>query len=167
MDAEARIDAAREIANLGETQAAIKYLSTVVEDESADDDHRMVAARQIAEIGNLRDGYQALNSLAQEEISDADEVLIEHLTEGAAKALTLDNAEAVMDGINTIFDLLGESGIDLEYLDLDEGHYRLRVARRVAALGDFTAAIGALEVITNNESERFDESDRQGNRILI
>ena len=135
LNAENRLAAAREVADLGETQAAIVYLTMLVSDDSAACNHRAEAVLAIAELGDIPAAVEAFFTLDTDDEPPA-KVAQQLLDLGDATPTTVDN-------LSKIINQLGE---DLD-LDINECEYRIRRARQAAQMGDTESAISILRVI--------------------
>lgn len=135
LDNAMRIQAAREIAGLGETQTAVKYLAGLVSSISVGNADRSTAAREIPQLGDATAAAQAFVALLQDD--NIDEEI--HAEAMRAIAQIDDNAVAI-----STFAALAQSYSVA-------GEHRLQAAREIARLGDMEMAIYAYSAVAEDE----------------
>ena len=178
LDNATRIQAARELANLGETQTAVKYLAGLacgLVDRWVPAD-RMAAVREIAQLSDATTAAQALADLLEDRYSDENYRAAEvreftQLVEAAVAAqahvaLLADRSideKTRAEAVRAIVQI-GDNALAVSTLTALAGNaavadeHRLQAAREIAKLGNTTAAVGAYTALVENSD--VDSSDR-------
>ena len=180
-----RMEAAREVARLGDPAAVTAAFSVLVESEEVEARYRMEAAREVARLGDTPAVIAAFSTLVESEKVEAEYLMeaaraIARLgdTEAAVYAFSelaqSDDIEAVyrfevgqeliklgdtpegVDAIHVVIALATDFGIDLGINVVD---YHMDSARKIANLGDTEAGIAILMSFVENKDCRFQYED--------
>ena len=155
IETDRRIEAASRAANLGGNAVAVAALVQLA-DSLATDPCTCVARLEIArEVAKLGDAESAVEILAA--MCEDDGLEWEERNEAAQEILKMGNTVAGVSGINAVLYFASEYGIDMGF---DEVEYRILTAERMAKSGEVEDAVAVLNVIAENEDEKYNRSDR-------
>lgn len=182
LDEAMRIQAAREIAQLGETQTAVKYLAWLCNGyavggsnfrrvvEPAD---RMAAVREIAQLVDATTAAQALADLIGDRLEEYRAAKVREFTQLVEAAAATQALVALLEdhsidektraeAVRAIVQI-GDNALAVSTLTALAGNaavadeHRLQAAREIAKLGNTTAAVNAYTaLVENSEAESSD-----------
>ena len=157
LETDRRIDAAFQVANLVDNGAAVAALVELDEsirlgsyrsDEGA---AHLKIARAIAKLGDAEGAVEILAAMCED-----DDLEWEERNDAAQEILRMGDTVAGVSGINAVFFLASESGVDMGF---DEAEYRIRAAGRMAEAGKISEAATVLKEITEDEGDKYSHMD--------
>ena len=158
LETDRRIEAASRAANLGGSAAAVAALVELDESitlgpyTSEEGAYHLKIALEVAKLGDAESAVEILTAMCED-----DGLECEERKEAAQEILNMGNTAAGVSGINAAFYFASEYGIDMGF---DEVEYRIRAAETMAKAGNIADAVAVLNVVSENEDEKYNRSDR-------